>query len=160
MNFHVFSTSNFCIDFSIDLFFGGPKIWPKWLQSVFRRSTTFGSLFGPYRFFDALWSPFGSLLAPFGSILVAFGSILVPFGSILAPFWLHFGYLFAPLAPFWHPFRSIFVAFLNFESFCRFFSIWIACGSVFGRTLPMQIQFFGHPTPQGTHSKIIRESQP
>ena len=49
--------------------------------------------------------------------------------------------------------------FLILQVFCSFCFIGIACGSVFGRTSNANA-IFGHPTPQGTHSKIIVESQP
>ena len=72
------------------------------------------------RLLDAFWSPFGSLLASCSSMLLTFGSILVSFGSIL----VSFGSILIPsgsAGSFCHPFRSIFVAFLNFESFLTIF---------------------------------------
>ena len=127
---------------------------PNWLQSVFPRS----SLLAPKIDLGAqgdFWMHLGRLLAPFwhplGSILVVLGSILLPFGSILLPF-RSSGSL---LAPFWFHFGRFFLILIVVR---RFFSISIVFGSVLV-ALPMGTQFLGHPTPQGTHSKIIRESQ-
>ena len=123
--------------------------------------TPFGSQNRPWRprrLLDALGSPFGSLLAPFGLHVGRFGLHFAPFWRPFAPFWLHF----ATFSLLWLPFGTLFASFsllfLVLIVFYRFFSIWIACGSVFGRTSNAKT-IFGHPTPQGTHSKIIRESQ-
>ena len=85
---------------------------PFWLpKSTLAPKATFGCTL------VAFWLPFGTLSPPFWSLLAPFGSLSAPFWSLLAPFC----YLLAPLAPFWHPLRSIFDAFLNFESFLSLF---------------------------------------
>ena len=123
--------------------------------------TPFGSQNRPWRprrLLDALGSPFGSLLAPFGLHFDRLELNFRPFCLHFSQFWLHF----ATFSLLWLPFGTLFASFsllfLILIVFYCFFFIWIACGSVFGRTSNANT-IFGHPTPQGTHSKIIRESQ-
>ena len=130
MFFHGFSyffDIEFCIDF-LKLF--GSKMLPNrpWRSR---------------RLWDALWSPFGSLLAPCSSMLVTFGSILLSFGSILIPS----GSAGSLLQPFSLYFRRF--SYLILKVSCRFFCIWIACGSIFGRA-PTANTILGHPTQKPT----------
>ena len=90
----------------------------------------------------------------FGTLWLHFGRFWLHF----APFWLHFATFSLLRLPFGTLFASFSLLFLILIVFYSFFSIWIACGSVFGRTSNAKT-IFGHPTPQETHSKIIRESQ-
>ena len=153
MKFHVFSTSNCALIFKAFWI----KNKPKWLPRYLMRSPFLAPIIDLGAQGD-FWMHFGRLSAPFwlyfvtlGSILVSFGCILFSFGSILIPS--------GSAGSFCHPFRSIFVAFLNFESFLTLF-LHLDC---------LQFRFwshsqckynFGAPNVAGTHSKIIRESQP
>ena len=106
------------------------------------------------------WMHFGRLSVPFCMLWASFESLWAPFCSLLRPFGYLSGacwYLFAPPPPFWHPFRSIFLLFLMLRICCRFFFIWIACGSVFGRT-PSANTILGHPTPQDPQQNYSRIS--
>ena len=114
----------------------------------------FGRLLSPF------WRPFAAPLAPLGSFWAPSGLSLAPFGSILAPFSGASGFILIPvrfsgclLLPFWLQFSCFFFKFDLFHHFGSF-------SIPFLIAFPMRIQFLGYPTPQGTRSKIIRESQP
>ena len=132
---------------------------PKWLPKYLMRSPFLAPKIDIGAQGD-FWMHFGRLSVPFCMLWASFESLWAPFCCLLRPFGYLSGacwYLFAPPPPFWHPFRSIFLLFLMLRICCRFLFIWIACGSVFGRT-PNANTFLGHPTPQDPQQNYSRIS--
>ena len=100
-----------------------PKNKPKWFPKYLMRSPFLAPKIDLGAQGD-FWMHFGRLSAPFCMLWASFESLWAPFCCLLHPFGYLSGacwYLFAPPPPFWHPFRSIFIAFLNFGSFLTLF---------------------------------------
>ena len=163
----------FCIDFCLTFCSENDQ---KWLQNLTLRLSFLAPFFDPgaqadfwmnfdrqwapfWHPFAPLWRPLASFwlpLAPLGSFLTPFDDPWLPFGSLFGSFWLHFD-AFSLL---WLPFATPLAPnFYLFWILIIFLSFWIVFDSVFG--CPSNANTIsGAPNPAGTHSKMIRESQP